>query len=82
MRPLKRLRKAGSVEDARLVLWRAVTAAENALYAAAETGDVDGVLRSVHAVAQSAATYGKLTETANLERRVAELEEEAQRART
>jgi hypothetical protein len=63
------------------VLWRAVQAAENALYAASEAKDVDAVLRSVHATAQAAACYGKLSEVADLEKRVAELELELTRER-
>ena len=69
---LKRQRKPGTIEDALLIQWRAVKAAEQGLYAAP---DVPGVLRAVHAITQAAAGYSKLLEAHQLEDRVSAIEE-------
>ena len=71
---LKKQRKPGTVEDAMLVAWRALKAAEEALYAAGEEDDLSGVLRACHAITQGSAAYAKLVETGELEARLAELE--------
>ena len=71
---LKKQRKAGTVEDATVIQWRALSAAQEALYAAGEEDDISGVLKAVHAITQGSAAYAKLVETGELEARLAELE--------
>lgn len=77
---LKRHRKAGSTRDALLIAWRGLKAAEEALYASAETNDLGLVLKAVHAITQASGTYAKLIETAELEARIEALEEAAQKS--
>ena len=72
---LKRYRKPGTVEDALLIQWRALRAAEEAMYAAAEDDDLKAVLSAIHAITQASASYGKLVETAELEERLNQIEE-------
>jgi hypothetical protein len=71
---LKKQRKVGSIEDALLIQWRAISAAQEALYHAGKQKDVDGVLKAVHAITQAAGAFGNLKEKAELEARLAELE--------
>ena len=71
---LKRQRKAGSLADARLIQWRALKAAESAMYAAGEARDCSAVLRAVHAITQASTAYAKLVEVGELEARLGELE--------
>lgn len=78
-RPIK---NAGSLDDARLVLWRAIRKAERALDRADESEDNDGVLRAVHAISQATASYRNLVETTDLEKRLQALEREAPMRRT
>ncbi|OZC04029.1 hypothetical protein [Rubricoccus marinus] len=55
-------------------LWRAVEAAEAVLMDSAERGNIDGVLRAVHALTQASGAYARLIETGELEARLAALE--------
>lgn len=71
MKKLKKVRKAGSVEDALLIQWRALSAAEEALY---DAGDASEVLKAVHAITQAASAYAKVSESHRLEERIAALE--------
>lgn len=69
---LRRLRKAGTLDDARLTLWRAIKAAEAIMYR--EGQDEDRILKCVHALNQAASGYAKLLEVGELEARIEEVE--------
>ena len=71
MKKLTRQRKPGTIDDALLIQWRAIKAAETALYSAA---DEPTVLRSVHAITQATTGYAKLLEAHQLEEHVAAIE--------
>lgn len=75
---IKRKRKPGSIEDARLVQWRALAAAEVVMFWMAKVGNGGGVLSAVHAITQASTAYAKLVEASELEARVAELEKLAE----
>lgn len=61
----------GSLEDARRVLWSALTRAEKALKAR----DHSTALKGVHAVSQCATAYARMVEVSELEARIKALEE-------
>ena len=66
----KRRSKAGTLEDARGLLWRALQRAAELL----EEEDPALTLKAVHAVSQGASSYAKLVEVGELEARIAALE--------
>ncbi|GAB5519712.1 MAG: hypothetical protein RhofKO_19630 [Rhodothermales bacterium] len=68
----KRLRKTGTLEDAKRELWRAVLCARSVLMHA-ETGP-ELTLKAVHAVQQSISAYLRLLEAADLHEQVQELQ--------
>lgn len=70
----KRRRTAGSIDDARRVLWRAMQAAETILDDAEDSRDAPTVLKAVHALTQATAAYARVVEAGELEARLAELE--------
>ena len=78
---LKQRRKAGSLSDALLIQWRALKAAETAMYAAGKAGDRPGTLKAVHAITQASTAYAKLIEVGELEARLMELEKSLEQRR-
>lgn len=58
---IQRKRSPGSLEDARLIQWRALLAAEKVLFWSAEMGNGGGMLSAVHAITQATQAYGRLT---------------------
>lgn len=72
----KKLRKAGSIEDLRLKIWRAVEAAERVLENAMETPeDTDRCARAIHASIQAQSAYAKVIIADDQERRIKALED-------
>ena len=69
--------KPGELKDVRLKLWRAIVAAERAMYRAEEKEDNDRVLRAVHALSQASGQYGRLIEAGELNERIEKLEQRA-----
>lgn len=78
---IKRTRKAGSVEDALLIQWRALEAAQEVLYWAAKMGNGGGVLSASHAITQASTAYAKLIETAELQAQIDALKAELEQLR-
>jgi hypothetical protein len=68
----KRRGKPGDLVQLRAVLWRTILEVEALLDARPPATEV--VLKSAHALAQLAGAYTKLTETTELEARIAALE--------
>ncbi|MEM1095194.1 MAG: hypothetical protein AAGJ10_11380 [Bacteroidota bacterium] len=68
----KRIRKPGSIDDAKRELWRAVCCAR-AVLIHTETGP-ELTLRAVHAVQQSISAYIRILEAADLHEQVQELQ--------
>jgi hypothetical protein len=68
----KRRGKPGDLVHLRAVLWRTILEVEALLDARPPATEV--VLKSAHALAQLAGAYTKLTETTELEARIAALE--------
>ncbi|SEJ70170.1 hypothetical protein SAMN04488058_1157 [Deinococcus reticulitermitis] len=68
----KKRRKAGTVEEARRILWRALERA--GALADAEEQTPGDTLRVLHAVSQGVAAYVRVCEVAELEKRLASLE--------
>jgi len=66
----KRRGKPGTLEDARALLWRALTRAGDLL----EEEDPALCLKAIHAVSQGAAAYARIVEVGELEARLAALE--------
>lgn len=66
----KRRGKAGTLEDARALLWRALTRAGELL----EQEDPMLSLKAVHAVSQGASAYARIVEVGEIEARLAALE--------
>lgn len=66
----RRRGKPGTLEDARALLWRALTRAGELL----EEEDPAHALRAVHAISQGAAAYARIVEVGELEARIAALE--------
>ena len=66
----KRRGKPGTLEDARALLWRALTRAGELL----EEEDPLLSLKAIHAVSQGAAAYARIVEVGELEARIAALE--------
>ncbi len=66
----KRRGKPGTLEDARALLWRALSRAGELL----EMEDPALSLKAVHAVSQGAAAYARIIEVGEMEARLAALE--------
>lgn len=66
----KRRGKPGTLEDARALLWRALTRAGELL----EEEDPVLSLKAVHAVSQGASAYARIVEVGEIEARLAALE--------
>ncbi|WP_019586897.1 hypothetical protein [Deinococcus apachensis] len=66
----KRRMKSGTLEDARALLWRALTRAGDLL----EEEDAALSLKAIHAISQGAAAYARIVEVGELEARIAALE--------
>lgn len=66
----RRRGKPGTLEDARALLWRALTRAGELL----EEEDPLLSLKAIHAVSQGAAAYARIVEVGELEARIAALE--------
>ena len=66
----KRREQPGTLEDARALLWRALTRAGELL----EEEDPVLSLKAVHAVSQGAAAYARIVEVGEMEARLAALE--------
>jgi hypothetical protein len=66
----RRRGKPGTLEDARVLLWRALTRAGELL----EEEDPAYALKAVHAISQGAAAYARIVEVGELEARIAALE--------
>lgn len=66
----KRRTKPGTLEDARALLWRALTRAGELL----EQEDPVLSLKAVHAVSQGASAYARIVEVGEIEARLAALE--------
>ena len=66
----KRRSKPGTLEDARALLWRALTRAGELL----EEEDPALSLKAIHAISQGASAYAKIVEVGELEARIAALE--------
>jgi hypothetical protein len=71
--PRRRSRQPGDLTQLRRVLWRTILEVEDLLDALERRPDL--VLKSAHALAQLAGAYTKLVETADVEQRLAKLEE-------
>lgn len=67
----RRRGKPGTLEDARALLWRALTRAGELL----EAEDPAHALKAVHAVSQGAAAYARIVEIGELEARIKALED-------
>ena len=63
---LKKQRKPGTLDDAILKQWRAISAAEDVLYKAGAVNNHGGVLSAVHALTQAAGVYQRLMESRDL----------------
>ena len=72
----RRGKKAGTVEEARRILWRALERAGD--LADAEEQEPGDVLRVLHAVSQGVAAYARVCEVADLEARLEALERAAE----
>ena len=66
----RRRGQPGTLEDARALLWRALTRAGDLL----EEEDPLLSLKAIHAVSQGAAAYARIVEVGELEARIAALE--------
>ncbi|GHF32285.1 hypothetical protein HNQ07_000429 [Deinococcus metalli] len=69
----KRRAQPGTLEDARALLWRALTRAGELL----EVEDAGHALKAVHAISQGAAAYARIVEVGELEARLSALEDAA-----
>ncbi|MEM8598471.1 MAG: hypothetical protein AAGF99_00995 [Bacteroidota bacterium] len=69
----KRIRRRGSLDDALLVQWQAITTAKEVLLGSA--ADDATALRAVHAITQATTAYAKLLEVGELEAEVATLKD-------
>lgn len=73
----RRRRKAGSLEEARRLLWRALERAGKLLEVEdPETGQPDNALalKAIHAISQGAGAYAKVCEVADLAQRIEAIE--------
>lgn len=70
VRRKKKRGKPGTLEDARALLWRALSRAGDLL----EEEDPALSLKAIHAISQGAAAYARIVEVGELEARIAALE--------
>lgn len=73
----KRRRRAGSLEEARRLLWRALERAGELLEVEdPETGQPDNALalKAIHAISQGAGAYAKVCEVSDLAARIEAIE--------
>ena len=71
-RKRRRIRKIGTLTDARRKLWQAITSAEEVLLD--DQSDAVMVLKATHAITSASTAYARLVETGELEARISELE--------
>jgi len=71
-----RVRDAGSLQDAKLLLWRACVAAEAGMYRAMADDDLENVRRFVHALQQACSSYASMVETVDLAAELDELKQQ------
>lgn len=74
----RKRKKAGSMEEVRRLLWRALTRAADLLEVEdPETGQPDNALalKAIHAISQGASAYAKIVEVGELEARIKALED-------
>jgi len=72
----KKTRKAGTLDDLKQKIWRAVESAEKVLERAMETPeDTDRCARAIHAAIQAQSAYAKIIIADDHERRLKALEE-------
>lgn len=81
----RRKGKPGTLEDARRLMWRALTRADELLDTESEdpeTGEVRPdnalALKAIHAISQGASAYAKIVEAGELEARIKALEDAAE----
>lgn len=67
-----RIRKVGTLQDARRELWRAIWCARNVLLTSSDKPDIS--LRAVHAMQQACSAYAKLIEAGEFEERLRRVE--------
>jgi hypothetical protein len=72
----KRRHKPGNLDDLRRVLWQVILEVEALLDTRPPSNEL--VLKSAHALSQLAASYRAVTESADLEARIEQLEMAAQ----
>ena len=70
----RKARKPGTITGLKVKMWRAVVAAEEAMYAALEVDDFDRAVRANTALTQAGAQYYKILEASEVERRLQLLE--------
>ena len=68
----RRIRKIGTVTDARRKLWQAITSAEEVLLD--DQSDTLTVLKAVHAITSASTAYAKLVEIGEFEKRLEAVE--------
>ncbi len=68
----RRVRKIGSLQDARRKLWQAITSAEEVLLD--DQSDNQTVLKAVHAITSASTAYAKLVEIGEFEKRLEAVE--------
>ncbi len=69
----RRIRKIGSLTDARRKLWQAITSAEEVLLD--DQSDALTVLKATHAITSASTAYARLVEIGELEARLEAVEE-------
>jgi hypothetical protein len=74
-------RAKGTLNALQIRSWRAVRAADAALTEAMQEGDVELVLKAVHALGQVAGQYAKLFEISDVDARLKALEEKIEVAK-
>ena len=70
----RKARKPGTISGLKIKMWRAVVAAEEAMYAALEIDDFDRAVRANTALTQAGAQYYKILEASDVEKRLQMLE--------
>ena len=70
----RKARKPGTIKGLKIKMWRAVVAAEEAMYAALEVDDFDRAVRANTALTQAGAQYYKILEASGVEKRLQTLE--------
>ena len=70
----RKARKPGTITGLKVKMWRAVVAAEEAMYAALEMEDFDRAIRANTALTQAGAQNYKILEASDVEKRLKLLE--------